>query len=75
MDNKPVDNLITRMKTARINDGLNVVRQGPLSDQGAKLNGTGFAPGRRVYDSVTGQVVEVVGATIATVPAAALEGV
>lgn len=39
----------------------------------AGINGTGFVAGRKVYDSVTGQVVTVVGATTAYIPQKAID--
>lgn len=41
----------------------------------AKINGTGFAPGRKVYDPVTGQTAVVVGATTAYIPQQAIDEV
>lgn len=41
----------------------------------AHVNGADIAPGRRVWDSVTGQWVEVVSAGHVYLPAAVIEGV
>lgn len=75
MENKPnaIDNLITSMVTASINEAVPVVQHGPLQDQSAGLNGTGLAAGRKVYDTVTGQWVTVVGATTAYIPQSTID--
>lgn len=68
-----IDNVITGLQTLRIDRAAQAVGHTGASAKVAVLNGTGFVAGRRVYDSVTGQWVTVVGAATVYLPATQIE--
>ncbi|MGH9487151.1 MAG: hypothetical protein ACRD04_06115 [Terriglobales bacterium] len=61
MANQPsaLTNLLTRLRLLKAKDAAGVATRGPLSDSLHKAAGVGFVPGRVVYDTVTGQFVQV----------------
>lgn len=60
--------IVTRLATLAARGALGVATKGGLHSHHLAIGGAGVAPGRLVYDTVTGQVVEVVSSTIAHVP-------
>lgn len=59
------DNVLTRLQTLAAAGASGIATQGSIAAKSGLVGGTGFAAGRMVYDSVTGQFVEVVGSTVA----------
>lgn len=59
------DNLITRLQTLAASGASGIATRGGLAAANEVVGGAGYAPGRLVYDTVTGQVVTVVGSTTA----------
>lgn len=50
-----------------------IATRGPISDGIHRGENLGVAPGRLVYDPVSGQTVTVIGATVAYLPQATIE--
>jgi len=59
------DNILTRLQTLAIAGASGIATQGGIAAKSEAIGGAGFAPGRMVYDKVTGQFVEIVGSTVA----------
>lgn len=67
------DNVLTRLQTLAATGASGIATQGSIAAKAEAIGGPGFAPGRMVYDSVTGQFVEVIGSTVAYLAAPAPE--
>lgn len=63
------DNVVTRLQTLAIAGASGIATQGGLAAKADAVGGPGFAPGRMVYDKVTGQFVQVVGSTVVHIAA------
>jgi hypothetical protein len=62
------DRLLNTLKVANLRGVVAAGTTAPLSAQATTIHGAGLAPGRKVLDTVTGQVVEVVSATTVYLP-------
>lgn len=69
----PAD-ILTELQLLNAQKAAGISTRGPLSDQIHAQSALGVAPGRLVYDHVTGQTVIVLGATVAYVPQTAIDG-
>jgi hypothetical protein len=69
------DNILTQLQLQNAQAARGLATRGPLSDQIHAASELGVAPGRLVYDRVTGQTVTVLGATVAYLPQAMLDEV
>lgn len=61
-------NVITRMKLLNANGPARLAVQTSPAQRVNLLAGTGVLPGRRVYDTVTGQMATVIGSAVAYLP-------
>lgn len=59
------DNVLLRLQTLKAQGASGIATKGSHAAQHAAAGGPGFAPGRMVYDTVTGQIVTVIGSTVA----------
>lgn len=69
----PAD-ILTELQLLNAQKAAGLATRGPLSDQIQAQTSLGVAPGRLVYDHVTGQTVTVLGATVAYLPQTAIDG-
>jgi len=69
------DNILTQLELLNAQAAQGLATRGPLSDQIHASAGAGVAPGRLVYDTVTGSIVTVLGATVAYVPQSLIDEV
>jgi hypothetical protein len=70
----PAD-ILVQLQLLNANAASGIATRGPLSDAIHANSMLGVAPGRLVYDAVTGQTVTVLGATVAYVPQTAIDEV
>lgn len=61
----PIDTLVTGLQTLNAKNASKIATRGALSGAVQIAANTGFLPGRKVYDPVSGQYVEVVGSATA----------
>lgn len=57
------DSTIVRLQTLAAQGASKIATHGSIASKASAVGGLGFAPGRMVYDKVTGQIVEVIGST------------
>jgi hypothetical protein len=69
----PAD-ILTELQLLNAHKAAGLATRGPLSDQIHAQVSLGVAPGRLVYDHVTGQTVVVLGATVAYIPQSSIDG-
>ena len=62
--------LLTQLATLKASNASKVATKGSLAPRFVEAGGSGVVPGRVVYDTVTGQFVEVIGVGTATLPPA-----
>ena len=67
------DNVMLGLELLAARGASGIATQGSIAGKSEVVGGPGFAPGRLVYDTVTGQVVTVIGSTTAYVPMPAQE--
>lgn len=57
------DSTLVRLQTLAARGASKIATHGSIAAKSSAVGGLGFVPGRMVYDKVTGQMVEVIGAT------------
>ena len=70
-----VENVLVQLQLLNAQAASGIATRGPLSDAIYSDRTLGVAPGRLVYDSVSGQTVTVLGATVAYLPQSMIDGV
>lgn len=62
------DNVTRGLQILAARGAAGIATRGGLASQVDAIGGAGLTAGRKVFDSVTGQVVEVIGTTTAYLP-------